>query len=71
MHGDDVAEADAEVLAHDLVQLDLPLVAGLLDENDADRVLALLPLEEDGVATEELELLRESGRRCEGSAEWL
>ena len=57
VHGDDVAEADAEVLADDLVHADLALLAELVREDDAHGVLALLALDEDGVAAEELQLV--------------
>ena len=59
--GDDVGQADAEVLPHDLVHLDGRVVAGLLGQDDADGVPALLALDEDGVAAEELELLHLGG----------
>mmetsp|Transcript_62640 Transcript_62640/g.175079 ORF Transcript_62640/g.175079 Transcript_62640/m.175079 type:complete len:229 (+) Transcript_62640:1885-2571(+) len=55
--GDDVAQADAEVLAHHLVHADPLVLQVLVREDDAHRVLALLALDEHVVAAEEVELL--------------
>jgi len=55
--GNDVAQANAQVLADDLVDTDLVLLGGLVGQHDADGVLALLALEQDGVAAEQLQLL--------------
>lgn len=57
MHGDDVAEAHAQVLAHHLVHADLTFLAKLVGENDAHGVLALFTLEQHGVASEKLKLV--------------
>mmetsp|Transcript_3034 Transcript_3034/g.7689 ORF Transcript_3034/g.7689 Transcript_3034/m.7689 type:complete len:505 (+) Transcript_3034:1102-2616(+) len=60
-HGDDVGESHAEIFAHDLVHSDGGVVAGLVGEDDADRIAALLSLDEDRVAAEEGELLHFGG----------
>lgn len=54
VHRHDVAEADTEVLAHDLVHAHVRVLAGLIREDDTDRLVALLALDDDGVAAEEL-----------------
>ena len=63
--GHNVGETDAEVLANDLVHLDVGIVAVLVRQHDADGVAALLALDEDGVAAEELELLHLGGAQSD------
>ena len=64
MDGDDVAEPEPQVLPDDLVHPDLGLVARVVWEQNADRVLPLLALEQDDVAVEELEAVH--GVRVQG-----
>lgn len=54
MDGDDVAVLDAEVVADDAVDTGLTILEIVIGENNQDSVLALLSLDQDGVATEEL-----------------
>lgn len=54
---DDVAEAQAEVVADDAVHADLLVRAGVVGEDDGDGVAALLPLHEHRVPAEQLELV--------------
>ena len=44
VHRDDVAQAHAQVLADDLVHADLGFVHGVVGQDDANGVLALLAL---------------------------
>lgn len=53
--GDDVAVLDAEVVADNAVDAGLTILEIVIGENNQDSVLALLSLDQDGVATEELE----------------
>lgn len=55
MDGDDVAVLDAEVVADNAVDAGLTILEIVIGENNQDSVLALLSLDQDGVATEELE----------------
>mmetsp|Transcript_33468 Transcript_33468/g.109659 ORF Transcript_33468/g.109659 Transcript_33468/m.109659 type:complete len:203 (+) Transcript_33468:2238-2846(+) len=57
MDGNDVTEPATEVLAHDLVQADLPIFQVLVGEYDANGVLAFLALDQHIVAAEEIQLL--------------
>ena len=50
VHRDNVAKADAEVLADHFVHADLGLVDGVIREHNANSVLALLTLRGDGNA---------------------
>ena len=43
--GDHIAEAHAQVLAHNLIDPDLGLLHCLVSQDNADRVLALLALQ--------------------------
>jgi hypothetical protein len=54
---DHIAKANLEVRADDLVQTDLANLDSLVGQNDADCVAALLALQKDCVAAEELQLL--------------
>ena len=60
-----VGEADPEVLADHLVHADVGIVAGVVGEDDADRVPALLALDEDGVPPEQLQLLHLGGAEAD------
>ena len=60
-YSNNIGEADAEVLSDDLVHTDVGVVAGLVGQDDADGITALLALDEDGVATEELKFLHLGG----------
>lgn len=57
MHRHHVPEAHPQVSAHDFIDADPRLVARVVGEHNADGVLALLALEQDRVAAEELEVL--------------
>jgi len=57
VNGDDVAVLDTEVVADDTVDTGLTIFEIVIGENNQDSVLALLSLDQDGVATEELERL--------------
>lgn len=46
----------AQVLAH-LVHADAGVIHRVIGKHDADRVPALLPLDQDGVSPEQLQLL--------------
>mmetsp|Transcript_775 Transcript_775/g.1375 ORF Transcript_775/g.1375 Transcript_775/m.1375 type:complete len:266 (+) Transcript_775:1944-2741(+) len=59
-----VSEANTQVGTHHLVHTDLRLLTGVVSEHDAHGVFALLPLDQHGVSTEELELLH--GLEVEG-----
>jgi len=50
--GDDVAQANPEIVPDDPVHSDLFGGDGLVTEDNADGLLAFLALEQDGVATE-------------------
>jgi hypothetical protein len=52
-----VAELDADVVARDLVELDLALLDGVVGEHDQHRVAPLLAAHDDRVAAEERERL--------------
>mmetsp|Transcript_30444 Transcript_30444/g.64131 ORF Transcript_30444/g.64131 Transcript_30444/m.64131 type:complete len:464 (+) Transcript_30444:1281-2672(+) len=60
-HGDDVGEADAQVLADDFVHADAGVVARLVGQDDAHGVAPFLALDEDGVAAEEGQLFHFGG----------
>lgn len=55
MDCDNVTVLDAEVVANDSVDACASIVKVVIGEDDQDCVLSLLALDEDGVATEELE----------------
>merc|ERR1719313_3115975 len=57
MDRDDVAKTNTQVLTHDLVQPDFLVVKVLVCQHDTHSVLALLTLQKDVVAAEEIELL--------------
>ena len=60
-----VGEAHPQVLADHLVHADVGIVAGVVGEDDADGVPALLALDEDGVPAEELQLLHLGGAEAD------
>lgn len=53
--GDDVAVLDTEVVADNTVDASLTILEIVIGENNQDGILALLSLNQDGVATEKLE----------------
>jgi hypothetical protein len=55
--GNDVAVLDTEVVADNTVDAGLTILEIVVGENDQDGVLALLSLDQDSIATEELESL--------------
>ena len=55
--GDNVAVLDTEVVADNTVDASLTILEIVVGENDQDGILALLSLDQNGVATEELESL--------------
>jgi len=55
--GNDVAVLDTEVVADNAVDAGLTILEIVVGENDQDGVLALLSLDQNGIATEELESL--------------
>lgn len=57
MDSDNVAVLDAEVVADDTVDAGLTILEIVVGQDNQDGVLALLSLDQDGVATEELESL--------------
>lgn len=57
MHGNNVAEAHPQVLAHNFVHADLPFFAEFVSQNDAHGIFALLALDEHGIAAKQLELV--------------
>lgn len=67
LDGDHVAVLDPEVVANDSVNASAPIVELLVSEDDENGVFPLLPTNENGVATEELEVLHGSlGQRNDG-----
>ena len=70
VHRHHVAQAHPQVSAHHLVDADARLVARVVREDDADGVLALLALEQDGVAAEELEGLHGLEREGDDAGDW-
>lgn len=57
VHGDNVTVLDTKVVANDSVDACASIIEIIIGENDQDSILALLALDEDRVATEELESL--------------
>lgn len=57
MHSDHVAVLDTEVVTHNTVDAGAPVIEIVISQDDQHRVLALLALHKDCVATEELESL--------------
>mmetsp|Transcript_34194 Transcript_34194/g.79892 ORF Transcript_34194/g.79892 Transcript_34194/m.79892 type:complete len:235 (+) Transcript_34194:493-1197(+) len=57
MHGDDVAQANAQVLPHNLVHANLLIIKVVISKHNANCVLALLALQQHVVASEEIQLL--------------
>ena len=55
--GNDVAVLDTEVVADNTVDAGLTILEIVVGENNQDSILALLSLDQDSVATEELESL--------------
>lgn len=57
MNGDDVAVLDTEVVANDTVEACAAIVKIVIGKDNQDGVLSLLSADENGITTEELELL--------------
>lgn len=57
MDGNDVAVLDTEVVADNAIDAGLTILKIVVGKNNQDGVLALLSLDQNGVATEELESL--------------
>ena len=57
MYGDHISVLDAEVVANNTVDAGASIIEVIISEDDKNGVLALLSLDQDGVATEELEIL--------------
>lgn len=57
MDSNDVAVLDTEVVADNTVDAGLTILEIVVGENNQDGILALLSLDQNGVATEELESL--------------
>jgi hypothetical protein len=57
VYGDHVAVLNPQVVADDAVYPGRAVIEVIVGEHDENRVLPLLALDEDGVATEELESL--------------
>jgi hypothetical protein len=57
VNGDNVAVLDTEVVADNTVDASLTILEIVVGENNQDGILALLSLDQNGVATEELESL--------------
>jgi len=65
--GDDVAETNSEVVSDDPVHADLLVGDGVVAQDDADRFLPLLSLEENGVSPEQSQLVHLGlGKRHDG-----
>ena len=56
VHRHDIAEADAQVVAHDAVHPHFGGLAGVIRQDDAHGLLPALPLEDHGVPTKEVQL---------------
>ena len=57
MDGDNVTVLDTEVVADNAVDAGLTILEIVVGKNDQDGILALLSLDQNGIATEELESL--------------
>jgi len=57
MHAHDVPKSHPQVFPHHLIHANLPLLATLVREHDAHRVLSLFALEQHGVPSEQLQLV--------------
>lgn len=57
MNGDDVAVLDTEVVANNTVEAGAAIIKVVIGEDNQDGVLSLLSADENGITTEELELL--------------
>jgi hypothetical protein len=55
--GDHVAVLDAQVVTNDSVDASAAIIELIVSEDDEDSVLSLLASNQDGVTTEELELV--------------
>ncbi len=55
MDGNGISVLDAEVVSHDTVDTGASIIQVVVGEDDEDGILALLSLDQNGVATEELE----------------
>lgn len=57
MNGDDIAVLDTEVVANNTVEAGAAIIEIVVGEDNQDGVLSLLSADENGITTEELELL--------------
>ena len=57
MHRDNIAQADSEVFANNLVHADFALFAKFVRKDDANSVFPLLALDKHSVSTKELKLV--------------
>ena len=57
VHRDNVAQANMEVLAYDLIKPNLRILGVLVREHDADCILPFLPLDQHIVSTTKVQLL--------------
>lgn len=63
MDGDNVTVLDTEVVADNAVDASLTILEIVVGENNQDSILALLSLDQNSVATEELESLHSVVRK--------
>lgn len=57
MNGDHISVLDTKIVANDTVDTSATIVELIVSEDDEDGILALLSLDQDSIATEELEIL--------------
>jgi len=57
MHAHDISQSHAQILPHDLIHANLPLLARIIRQHDAHRILSLFALEQHRVPSEQLQLL--------------
>lgn len=57
LNRNDVRQADTQVIAHHTIHADLLVGASIIRQHNADRLLATLSLEQNGVASEQLKLV--------------
>lgn len=63
VHRDDVAVLNTEVVSHNTVDASASVIKIIICQNDQDRILPLLALDQDCVTTEELESLHSVVRK--------
>mmetsp|Transcript_1727 Transcript_1727/g.4031 ORF Transcript_1727/g.4031 Transcript_1727/m.4031 type:complete len:777 (+) Transcript_1727:352-2682(+) len=62
--GNDVGQTDSQVLSDHLVHANVGVVAGFVRQDNANGIASLLSLDQDGVATKELELFHLGGTQA-------